>query len=146
MLTRTRRERGSVLLLVPAGVLVVIVLASIAVDFAIAFLGEREVASLATAAANDAATAAVDEAHLRATGEFRIDPDRAEDVVAATIAASSLDLDLDPAVVDVIDLDGAPAVRVRLTGRIDYVFAPALPGAPDGADVGASAVAVAREG
>jgi Flp pilus assembly protein TadG len=142
----TRDERGSVLLLVPAGVLVVIVLASIAVDFAIAFLGEREVASLASAAANDAASAAVDEAHLRTTGEFRIDPDRAEDVVAATIAASSVDLHLDAPVVDVIDIGGEPAVRVRLTGRIDYVFAPALPGAPDGADVSASAVAVADEG
>lgn len=138
-----RSERGSVLLLMPAGILVVVLLGSIAVDFAIAFLGEREVASLATSAANDAATAAVDEAHLRATGEFRIDPTRAERVVAATIAASSSEVDLDAPVVEVIDVDGEPAVRVRLTGRVDYIFARAIPGAPDGADVGASAVAVA---
>lgn len=138
-----RSARGSVLLLMPAGILVVVLLGSIAVDFAIAFLGEREVASLATSAANDAATAAVDEAHLRATGEFRIDPTRAERVVAATIAASSSEVDLDAPVVEVIDVDGEPAVRVRLTGRVDYIFARAIPGAPDGADVGASAVAVA---
>lgn len=138
-----RSERGSVLLLMPAGILVVVLLGSIAVDFAIAFLGEREVASLATSAANDAATAAVDEAHLRATGEFRLDPTRAERVVAATIAASSSEVDLDAPVVEVIDVNGEPAVRVRLTGRVDYIFARAIPGAPDGADVGASAVAVA---
>lgn len=138
-----RSARGSVLLLMPAGILVVVLLGSIAVDFAIAFLGEREVASLATSAANDAATAAVDEAHLRATGEFRIDPTRAERVVAATIAASSSEVDLDAPVVEVVDVNGEPAVRVRLTGRVDYIFARAIPGAPDGADVGASAVAVA---
>jgi D-alanyl-D-alanine carboxypeptidase len=44
-------------MLMPAAVLIVIVLGSIAVDFAIVFLGEREAASLAAAAANDAATA-----------------------------------------------------------------------------------------
>lgn len=141
-----RRERGSVLLLVPAGVLVLVVLGSLAVDFAIAFLGEREVASLASAAANDAATAAVDRAHLRATGEFRIDEALAREVVASTLAASSHEVDLDAAEVEVLDLDGEPAVRVRLTGRIGYVFAKAIPGAPESAQVGASAVAVAREG
>lgn len=134
------------LLLVPAGVLVVIVLASIAVDFAIAFLGEREVASLAAAAANDAAVAAVDVEHLRATGEFRLDAARAVAVVQATLAASSTAVDLGPPHVELTVVGGEPAVRVRLTGRIGYVFAPALPGGPDGADVAASAVAVAAVG
>lgn len=141
-----RRQRGSVLLLMPAGILVVVVLGSIAVDFAIAFLGEREVASLATSAANDAVAAAVDEDHLRATGEFRLDPARVELVVAATLEAASTEVDLDPPAVTIVEVDGQPAVRVRLTGRIRYVFAPALPGAPTHAEVGASAVAVAREG
>lgn len=139
-------ERGSVLLLVPAGVLVVLVLGSIAVDFAIAFLGERELSSLAAAAANDAVTAAVDEDHLRETGEFVLDPARAREVALATIEASSTEVDLDPPVVEVTTVDGLPAVRVRLRGRVDYVFAPALPGGPDGADVDAAAVAVAAEG
>ena len=140
------RDRGSVLLLVPAGVLVVIVLASIAVDFGIAFLGEREVASLAAAAANDAATAAVDEEHLRETGEFRLDPDVVDDVVAATLASSSSEVDLEPPQVEVTIVDGEPAVRVRLTGTVDYVFAPALPGGPERVEVSASAIAVATEG
>lgn len=139
-------ERGSVLLLVPAGVLVVLALAAMAVDAAVAFLGERQVADLAAAAANDAVTAGVDEDHLRATGEVRLDPDRVEEVVAATLAAASPTVDLDPPVVEVLELDGEPAVRVRLTGTIGYVFAPALPGGPERARVDASATAVARQG
>ena len=141
-----KRERGSVLLLMPAAVLIVIVLASLCVDFAIAFLGERDVANLAQAAAQDAATAAVDVERLRETGEFRLDPDLVEQVVAATLAASSTEVDLDPPDVVVTIVDGAPAVRVELSGRVDYVFAPVLPGGPDGIDVSATAVAVATEG
>jgi hypothetical protein len=135
-----------VLLLFPAGVLVVVVLGSIAVDFAVAFLGEREVASIASSAANDAVTAAADLDHLRETGELRLDPDLVDDVVAATIAAASTEVDLDPPVVEVTTVDGVPAVRVRLSGTVDYVFAPAIPGAPEHATVSASALAVASEG
>ena len=140
------RDRGSVLLLMPAAVLIVLVLASIAVDFGIAFVGERELASLASHAANDAATAALDEAHLRATGEYRIDADLAERVARAAIDSSSTEVELDEPVVEILIVDGFPAVRVALTGRIDYVFSSALPGGPDGIDVDASAVAVAGRG
>ena len=143
---RRRRDRGSVLLLMPAGVLIVVILGSIAVDFGIAFLAERELSSLAESAANDAATAAVDVEHLRATGEFRLDPDRVDAVVAATLAASSTEVELEPPDVAVVVVDGDPAVRVRLTGWVDYVFAPALPGGPDGIQVAAGAVAVATDG
>ena len=141
-----RRERGSVLMLVPAGVLIVVVLASIAVDFTVAFLGERELANLASSAANDAATAAVDLEHLRDTGEFRLDIDRAEQIVAASLEASSTEVDLDAPSVELTMIGGEPAVRVRLTGTVDYVFAPALPGGPERVDVAASAVAVATTG
>jgi hypothetical protein len=143
---KVKAERGSVLLLVPAGILVVVILGSIAVDFAIAFLGEREVADLASSAANDAVAAAVDTEHLRDTGEFRLDPDLVADVVAATLAASSTAVDLDPPIVEVTVVDGEPAVRVELSGTVDYVFAPALPGGPERAEVSASAVAVAAIG
>ena len=143
---RRRGERGSVLLLVPAGVLVVVVLGAVAVDAAIAFLGERDLASLAAAAANDAATAAVDVDRLRATGEFRLDEGLAEEVVRATLAASSRAVDLGTPVVEVTTVGGEPAVRVELTGTVDYVFAPALPGGPEGTTVSAAAVAVASPG
>jgi Flp pilus assembly protein TadG len=139
-------ERGSVLMLMPAAVLIVIVLASIAVDFTIAFLGEREAASLAAGAANDAATAAVDEQAFRRTGEFRIDENRARRVAHATLAASSSELDAVVLDVEVTSVGGEPAVTVTVRGTVDYVFAPAIPGAPHGTEVEASATAVARVG
>lgn len=141
-----RRERGSSLMLMPAAVLVMVVLGSIAVDFSIAFLGEREVAGLAAAAANDAVTAGLDVDRFRADGEYTLDPALVEQVVAATIDASSTEVDLQDPVVELLVVDGAPAVRVTLRGTIGYVFAPAIPGAPDRTTVEATALAVALEG
>lgn len=140
------RERGSVLMLMPAAVLVMVVLGSIAVDFTIAFLGEREVAGLAAAAANDAVTAGVDVDRLRTEGTFALDPAAVERVVRSTIEASSTEVDLDDPVIEVLTVDGEPAVRVTLRGTVDYLFAPALPGAPESVVVEATALAVAVEG
>ena len=133
-------------MLMPAAVLIVILLGSIAVDFAVAFLGERELASLAAAAANDAATAAFDAERFRDDGTFVLDLDRAEEIVASTIDASSTEVELQPPEVEPVTVDGRPGFRVTLRGTVDYVFAPAVPGLPETAEVEASAVAVAREG
>jgi hypothetical protein len=144
--TPERAERGSVLMLMPAAILVVIVLGSIAVDFSIAFLGERELASLAAAAANDATTAGVDLERLRDDGTFVLDEDRVLAVVRSTIGGSSTEVDLEPPVVELTFVDGEPAVRVTLRGTVDYIFARAIPGAPEQAEVEATAIAVARPG
>ena len=139
-------ERGSVLMLMPAAVLIVILLGSLAVDSAIAFLGEREALSLASAAANDAAAAALDQEAFRATGEFTLDHDRARLIVDATLEASSSELHDVTVEVTFPVVDGTEGVRVQVTGTVDYVFAKAIPGAPDGLRVEASATAVARVG
>ena len=141
-----RAERGSVLMLMPAAVMIVILLGSIAVDFAIAFLGEREALSLASAAANDAAAAALDEQRFRETGEFVLDHDRARRIVASTLEASSSELHDLTVDVSFPIVDGTEGVRVEVTGTVDYVFAKAIPGAPDDHEVSASATAVARLG
>jgi hypothetical protein len=133
-------------MLMPAAVLVMIVLGSIAVDFAIAFLGERELASLASAAANDAATAAYDAERFREDGTFVLDIDRAEQIVATTIGASSTEVDLETPDVESVTIDGEPGIRVTLRGTVGYVFAKAIPGLPNRTEVEATAVAVAREG
>jgi hypothetical protein len=133
-------------MLMPAAVLIVIVLGSIAVDFTIAFLGEREAASLAAAAANDAATAALDQDRFRATGEFDLDEDRARRIVAATLASSSSELHDVTVDVTFPVIDGTEGVRVTVRGTVDYVFAKAIPGAADGIQVEASATAVAEVG
>ena len=139
---RRRGDRGSALMLMPAGVLIVLVLASIAVDMALVQLRQRQAFDLAAAAANDAATAGADRAALRA-GEYRLDPDAAESIVATAIGASEL-ADTLAAPPDVVVTDDGVVVTVALTA--DYVFAGVMPGAPDGTTVTATASATTEDG
>lgn len=136
-------ERGSVLMLMPAAVLVLLVLAAITVDHACVFLGEREVADAAAAAANDVATL-VDEAHYRATGEVRLECDRAQQVADAAFAAREPAWLLGGGV-EVVAC-GGDRVRVVARGDVGFVFAKAIPGAADRATVEAAATAVATRG
>ena len=133
--------RGSVLLLFPAALLVVLVLCSLAIDAAAVFVRQRELLDAAAAAANDAATAGLDVDHLRATGEIRLDPGRVDATVAASLAArGALD-----------ELTARPEwrivddrrVEVTLAARAAYVLSPVLPGAPDGRDLEVTAVGTA---
>lgn len=135
---RSTCDRGSTLLLVPAGFLIVLIMASIAVDMSLVHLRQRQAVDVASGAANDAVTAAADEGALRGGDGVAVSQADAEAVVERIVAAS----DLAPEVV------GAPVVRVtaasvevELTVRADYVFAGAVPGAPDGTTVTARASA-----
>jgi hypothetical protein len=132
-------ERGSSLMLMPAGVLVVLVLASIAVDMAIVHLRQRQAFDLAAGAANDAATAAADEVALR-SGEFRLDPAQARAIVERVVAASSLAPEVAAPPEVVVTDEG---VEVTLSLEADYVFAGVMPGAPDGTVVTATVSATA---
>lgn len=136
-------DRGSVLLLMPAAVLVLVVLAAICVDFSIAFLGEREVANAAGAAANDVA-AHVDADHYRRTGEVRIRCDEADAIAEASFAARTPSW-LRAGGVRVTECAG-DRVTVEADAEVGYVFSRAIPGAADRAQVHArsSAVAVDR--
>ena len=137
---RRADERGSVLMLVPAGVLIVLVLASIAVDMSLVHLRKRQAFDLASAAANDAATAGADQAALR-LGSYVIEPGSARAVVDDVVGASELaPLLAAPPSVTVT----AEGVSVEITLEADYVFAGVLPGAPDGTIVAASATAAAE--
>jgi hypothetical protein len=135
-----KRDAGSALMLMPAGLLIVLVLASIAVDMSLVQLRKRQAFELAAAAANDAATGGVDQGRLRTTHAYVLDPERTRGVVGDVVAASELASRLArPPVVTVI---GA-GVRVELTLEADYIFADVVPGAPDGTEVTASATATA---
>jgi hypothetical protein len=136
---RSRGDRASVLMLVPAAVLIVLIMASIAVDMALVQLRQRQAYDLAAGAANDAATAAADQGALRA-GSYRVDAEAARRVVERVVAASEL----------APEIAGAPTVRVTPEGvevevalRADYIFAGVVPGAPDGRTVRATATASA---
>ena len=139
---RRRVDRASVLLLVPAALLIVLVMASIAVDMSLVHLRRRQAYDLAAGAANDAVTAAADEGSLRAGG-YRVDPDRAQQVVERIVAAS--DLAPDVAAPPTVRVTG-DSVVVEVSLDADYIFAGVIPGTPDGTTVTASASATAAAG
>jgi hypothetical protein len=66
-------ESGSILAMVPASVLVMLLLSSLAIDNAAHFLAQRELADACAAAANDGATIALQEASLYASERLDID-------------------------------------------------------------------------
>ena len=137
---RSADERGSVLMLVPAGLLIVFVLASIAVDMSLVHLRKRQAFDLASAAANDAATAGADQAALR-SGSYVIEPGSARTVVADVVRASELAPHLAAPPSVTVTAEG---VSVEITLEADYIFAGVVPGAPEGTVVAASATAVAE--
>jgi hypothetical protein len=132
-------------MLMPAGVLIVLVLGSIAVDLSLAFQAEREVAGAAHAAANDAAAAAVDAAAFYGDGTVRLDPARAAEVARASVLLRRGD-HLDDVEVAVAVLDDGVTVQVTVSASVRTVFARAVPGGPDRTAVQASATATAVEG
>ncbi len=138
-------ERGSVLMLMPAAVLVVVVLAAMAVDFAILFLGERELADVAAAAANDASTAGLERDAFYDCRGLILDPGRARAAAGAVVAARASDAVRITAVDVSIANDAArPQVTVDARGTVGLLFSTALPGAATTGTVQARAVAVAE--
>lgn len=143
------RERGSVLLLFPVGVLIVLVLAAVAVDSSIAFLGERELAAAVAAAANDAATEALSDSAFYRRGTVELDRSEVARVVEARVRSS-----VDEGRYQALDVQAwviAPAgsgcgwsLRVEATAMVRYLFASALPGGPDQARVDAGATSTPR--
>lgn len=117
-------EQGNVLVLVPAVMLIVILLASLAIDTAALHLGQRRLADLAGAIANDVVAAADLDAYYT-SGEIVPDPDR----VAARRGAlerSAADGGLEWISCDVV-VD-APAVTVSCRAVTRPVMAAARPG------------------
>jgi len=133
---RDRRVRGSALMLVPAALLIVLVLGALAIDAAVSFGAQRDLAAALSAAANDAVTIGLDEEHLRTTGEYRLDPDRVEAAVTASLRRrGALDGLLEPVR---WRIDG-PTVTVEAVGWAAHVVTPVIPGAPRGRVIPASA-------
>lgn len=140
---RAGGDEGSTLLLMPVGVLILLVLGAIAVDFAVVYTAQREVANLTAGLANDAA-GAVDEEAFFTAGEYRIDRGRATQVVQQVVGSRPDDTlrVTCPTVV----LERADVVRVACVGTIDLVFSRALPGGVSPYTVRASSTARAAGG
>lgn len=111
------RDRGSVLMLMPAAVLIVLLLGAIAVDSAIVYLRQRQAYNVAFDAANDAAGAGFDAAIARERGEVVYDPDRVETLARQAVEASGLDG------VELVDArpDGT-AVVVTVETTVEHLF------------------------
>ena len=137
------RERGSVLALMPVAVLVFIGLGSLAVDASLAFLGEREVANLASAIANDAATQGIDVVRYYGSGDLVIDAARVREVADAAAARSGLE-HLEGLTIETDVVGDSVVVRVR--AQVRSLFSRALPGGLELREVAASAQATAERG
>lgn len=138
-------ESGSVLMLVPAGILVLIILGAIAVDSAVILLAQRDLANRTAATAGDIANAALDdEGFYSPSATVRLDAGKAAAYVGLVFApdrrpASYRRWDGDAAV------DG-PTVTVAATAEVDLIFAKAIPGAAGSTTVAARSVATAQGG
>lgn len=83
---RRSSDRGSALVLMPALLGVVLILAALAVDLAVVWRTEAELADAAAAAANDLATIGLDEARFRADGRYALRGDLGRAAVAVVAA------------------------------------------------------------
>jgi Flp pilus assembly protein TadG len=119
-----RTEGGSVLMLVPAGFLILMLFAGIAVDSAAAYLGQRQLSDALSAAANDAATAGLDDADYYRSGAVTLDPATTATAVCRSLQAQG-DGDLHRLTI-AIGTSGA-VVEVRGTAEIDAVFGRLIP-------------------
>ena len=138
-------ERGNALFLVPAGILILVMLAAIAVDFSHLHLERRELLAATSAAANDAVTA-IDQDLLRSgvDARFELDVARVEAVAAASLAARGFTVA--PTVSLSASAAGNPVVTVQVSRTVDYIFVKAVPGGSRGFTVTAEASAeAARE-
>jgi len=126
-------------MLFPAAILIMFILAAITIDLTAVHARQRDLLAAATDAANDAATAGLDEAALRAGLGYRIDQNKAWFVAINVLATKGILDDLDNGIDLSIGEDGA--VTVRLARQVPYVFANAIPGAPDSVTVRATATA-----
>jgi uncharacterized membrane protein len=140
------RARGSVLILFPVGFLAVVALAAVAVDSSVAFMGERELSSAVTAAANDAASEAVSNAGFYRRGGVELDDSEVERIAVDRVrhsvdAGMYHGLAVQARVIRPPGGGCAWSLRVEASASVRYVFAPALPGGPDEAHVDAAATA-----
>lgn len=136
-----QHERGSTLFLFPAAMLVVLVLASITVDFGLVQVRQRELWAIADGAANDAASFGSPPAALR-QGEVRIDAGRAREAALAAVAGAD---EPDIRLVDVAVSADGQSVTVTLEREVRLVIGAGLPGAPPAHTVRARATATLAE-
>ena len=147
---RPEAERGSALLLFPAALLIMVALAAMTVDSAIAFLAQRELQNATAAAANDAATEALSDSSFYEDNRIEL----------SAAAVESIAVDRVFALVDrarhhglTVTAEAVPppgpacawTVRVAASSTVDELFGKAMPGSSGTAAVSARSNASPRQ-
>lgn len=120
-----RSERGSVLMLVPAGFLVLLLLAALAVDSAVAYQAHDQLRDAVSAAANDSVAAGLDSTAFYSGAGLTLDPGQVDLVVCRAMAAQ--DLASLHGMRIAVAVSGA-AVRVTASASVNAVFGRIVPG------------------
>lgn len=117
-------EHGNTLVLMPAAVLVLLVLAALAFDAATVHLQQRRLADLAASLANDAVAGLDLSTVYGFTDAPDLDPARAAGLAQARLAAFAHDRTLQE--VDCVPAVAGDTVTVTCEGRVTAVFGRAL--------------------
>jgi Flp pilus assembly protein TadG len=120
------RDRGSVLVLVPVGFLVLVLMATLAVDSAVAYRGQSELHDALEAAANDAVAAGLNDGSFYARGSVELNPSLVAAVVCQAVQAQNLGSSLHDAQLS-LAVSG-DSVEVTGSAVVDAVFGRAVPG------------------
>ena len=144
------RQRGSTLLLFPAALLIMLALAAVTVDSAIAFMAQRQLVNATAAAANDAATRALSDRAFYQDDRIELTQSAVESVAVDRVFQL-----VDPARhhgLTVTAQASAPAgagcswtVRVSASSRVDELFGRAMPGSSGQVAVHAQSTASPRQ-
>jgi hypothetical protein len=127
MLIRARRQgqRGGVLVLVPAGFLVLIILAALAVDTAVYYLGQQQLRDALAAAANDSVSAGLNNGAFYGNGRITLDPALVDDVACRSMASQNVS-GLHHLRVSAVIMGNS--VRLMGVADVDAVFGKSIPG------------------
>ena len=149
---RSEREddRGSTLLLFPAAILIMVALAAMAVDSAIAFLAQRQLFNATAAAANDAATKALSDRSFYEDNRIELSSAAVEAIAVDRVfqlvdSARHHGLTVIAEAIPPAGAGCAWTVRVMASSRVDELFGKALPGSSGQVAVHAESSASPRQ-
>jgi len=143
-------QRGSTLLLFPAATLIVVALAAVTVDSAIAFMAQRQLANATAAAANDAATEALSNASFYQQARIELSRSAVESIAVSRVmalvdAARHHGLSVTAEASPPVGAGCTWTVRVRASSRVDELFGKAMPGSTGTVAVHAESTASPRQ-
>lgn len=139
------------LLLFPAALLIMVALAAITVDSAIAFMAQRQLLNATAAAANDAATQALSDRAFYENDRLELSPSTVESVAVDRVfqlvdTARHHALAVTAQASPPAAAGCAWTVRVHASSRVDELFGKAMPGSSGQVAVHAQSTASPRQG